>query len=321
MPSSAPSGAASLSPTLASSNVPSLALSSSPSVMPTDLPTTSLPVISMFHFGILGVCVRSASFDESFITGITNALSLSALAVSDIAIIGDSIGKCAEDGVVRRRFLRGVRSLGAGDTLSVIVAIEAKVEDSVLLNALLERTSIIEANLPVGAEVNSIEANEPSPVPSNSPSFAPSSMQGRPFEITTIFEGFDDKISKNWCLTAETKSFGSNLHMRPCISYDSLSENLQLFSMDEYGQMKLAGPEDGYCLSFYSMFLTLASCESSVSPDKQFSVNNSAGYISQTKNGETYRIGFDGDKKFQNVRLYRIGSMNRSLDKWRIVYE
>jgi hypothetical protein len=274
----------------------------------------------MFQFGILGVCVRSASFDESFITGITKALSLPALAVSDISIIGDSIGKCAEDGGIRRRFLRDVRSLSAGDTLNIIVAIEAKVEDSVLLNALHERTSIIEDNLPVGAEVNSIEVNEPSPVPSNSPSFAPSSMQGRPFEITTIYEGFDVK-PKNWCLTAETKSFGSNLHMRPCQSYDSLSENLQLFSMDEYGQVKLAGPEDGFCLSFYSMFLRLASCSTSVSADKHFIVNNAAGYISQTKNGETYRIGFDPDKKYQSVRLYRVGSFNRNLDKWRIVYE
>ena len=73
-------------------------------------------------------------------------------------------------------------------------------------------------------------------------------MQGRPFEITTTFEGFDLKTN-NWCLTVETKSFGSNLHMRPCQSYDSLEENLQLFSTDEYGQVKLAGPEDGFCLS------------------------------------------------------------------------
>lgn len=274
----------------------------------------------MFQFEILGVCVRSASFDESLITGITKALSLPALAVSDISIIGDSIGKCAEDGGIRRHFLRNVCSLSAGDTLNVLVAIEARVEDYVLLNALHERTSIIEDNLPVGAEVNSIEVNEPSPVPSNSPSLSPSSMQGRPFEITTTFEGFDLKTN-NWCLTVETKSFGSNLHMRPCQSYDSLEENLQLFSTDEYGQVKLAGPEDGFCLSFYSIALMLAPCATTVNADKHFTVNNAAGYISQTKFGQSYRIGFNPHRRYERVSLYKVGSFNRNLDKWRIVYE
>jgi len=272
----------------------------------------------MFHFRILGACETSASFDESFITGITNALSLPALTVSDIAIIGDSIGKCAKDGGIRRRFLRDVRSLGTGDSLNITVAIEAKVEGPVLLNTLTERTSIIETNLPVGVEVNSIESYEPSPLPSNNPSFAPSSMQGRPFQIISIFEEFD---SRNWCLTAETKSFESKLHMRPCKSYDSLSENLQLFSIDEYGQVKLAGPKEGFCLSFFSKLLLLASCENSFSADKQFSVNNPAGYVSQTKNGEMYQAGFDVTRRLSSIRRYKKGSLNRSLDKWRIVYE
>lgn len=153
---------------------------------------------------------------------------------------------------------------------------------------------------------------------SNIPSSSPSSEYDQVFQIKSTYSEFDS--SKEWCLTAEWKGIGSKLHVRPCLSYPSLSENLQLFATDEYGQLKLAGPPDGYCVTATSRLVKLENCETTVVANKQFTVDASGGKLSQTKRGQTYYLGFANDKMLSRIRLFKEGFFNDSFDKWSVVY-
>jgi len=170
-------------------------------------------------------------------------------------------------------------------------------------------------------------SNKPSQVPSSSES--PSSGYDRVFQIKSLYSEFDS--SKQWCLTAEMKNYESKLRVRPCESYTSLSNNLQLFTTDVFGQLKLAGSQDGFCLASASRTIQLEGCDTVIIENKQFALDtllentqsaaDTAGdKLSQTKNGQIYYVGFESDKRFSRIRLYKKGSFNKSLDKWSVVY-
>jgi hypothetical protein len=168
-------------------------------------------------------------------------------------------------------------------------------------------------------------SDQPSKLPSNlpslsnSPSASPSSEFDRVFQITTTFDGFDDR---EWCLTAASKSVGpgSKLYVRPCVYYDTFSENLQLFTTDQFGELLLAGPGDGFCVKSQSRLIRLDNCVSTDVPESiKFSLSGD-GYLAQLKFGNTFYIGFDTDKRFSRVRLYKQGAFNQSVDKWKLVY-
>jgi len=146
---------------------------------------------------------------------------------------------------------------------------------------------------------------------------SPSSQYDRVFQIKTTFNEFDS--SREWCLTAEFKEISSKLYVRPCKSYADIKDNLQLFASDEYGQLKLAGPSEGFCVASTSRLVEFDNCESNVNERKQITVGTD-GRLTQYKGGQTYLFGFDPDKRFSRLRLYKLGSFNESLDKWSVVY-
>ena len=158
-------------------------------------------------------------------------------------------------------------------------------------------------------------SNQPSL--SKIPSSPPSSKDDRVFQIKSTYSGFDS--SKQWCLTAANKEIGSKLHVRPCVSYASLSDNLQLFASDEFGQLKLAGPQYGYCVASISRLIQLEDCAITIVENienKQFTVDFLGGKLSHTKSDQIYYLGFENGKRFSRIRLFKKGSFNESLDKW-----
>jgi len=172
-------------------------------------------------------------------------------------------------------------------------------------------------------------SDQPSKLPSsqpslsNSPSANPSSEFDRVFQIKSTFVAF----GSNWCLTAADKNIGSKLHVRPCKYYATEAENLQLFSRDQYGQLALEGPPNGgsgYCVQSTSRSVQLKTCEipeagEELSEGLVVSVLND-GKLGQMKSGQQFFIGFDTEKRFSRVRLYKLGAFNDSLDKWNLVY-
>ena len=158
-----------------------------------------------------------------------------------------------------------------------------------------------------------------SPSVSANPSLSnqPSSKYDRVFQIKSTYSGFDS--SKQWCLTAAIKDIGSKLHVRPCVSYASFSDNLQLFASDEFGQLKLAGPQNSYCVASTSRLIQLEDCAINIVENienKQFTVDFLGGKLSHTKFGKIFNLGFPNGKRFSRMRLFKEGTFNESLDKW-----
>ena len=186
------------------------------------------------------------------------------------------------------------------------------------------KPSALPSNVPSTSMLPSIN-----PSNSSAPSQNPSSHLDKEFEIRSAFNKFDP--ARKWCLTAETKTFGSvsKIHVRPCgQSYETRSENLQLWKMDEFGQIKLAGPTaEFFCIKSMSRTLTLASCSSSSVEEVLSSVEEALTFqltgteIKQTRNNSIFLVGFDTLRKFSRLRLFKEASLNESLDKWRVRYE
>ena len=110
------------------------------------------------------------------------------------------------------------------------------------------------------------------------------------------------------------------LHVMPCRSYDSRSENMQLWKFTSTGKLTLAGKAEGeFCVKSTYRQLTLDVCGDS-NDTSVINFGFEDGRITQTKNSKTWEVGFDPDRRFERVRLYRSGAWNESLDKWVIRY-
>ncbi|GFH55187.1 hypothetical protein CTEN210_11663 [Chaetoceros tenuissimus] len=93
-------------------------------------------------------------------------------------------------------------------------------------------------------------SSQPSALPSVSlvPSTLPSATADKEFQLISTFGPFGEDTEKKWCLTA---SETSKLHVRPCRTYESRSEDLQLWKFTEAGGLKLAGKAIGeFCVKF-----------------------------------------------------------------------
>ena len=117
--------------------------------------------------------------------------------------------------------------------------------------------------------------------------------------------------------------------MRPCKSYSG-DINLQKWKRDVYGQLLLADPSDnpGYCIKSTGRKLYLNSCQDGegVATDSymQFMLDTDEdageGTIAQVKNNISFYVGFDPSRRFSRLRLYKKGTINNSLNKWKVVY-
>ena len=158
-------------------------------------------------------------------------------------------------------------------------------------------------------------STQPSDVPSVSiaPSASPSAVVDKEFQLISTYGKFGED-SKDWCLTAFDDA---KLHVRPCGSYDSDS---QLWKFTSTGKLTLADRAEGeFCVRTTFRQLSLDTCGDS----NDVSVMNFAykdGSITHTKNDKTWKVGFDPEKRFERVRLYRDGTLNEVLDKWDIRY-
>ena len=158
-----------------------------------------------------------------------------------------------------------------------------------------------------------------SPTQTSQPSDTPTLIEQREFKLMSRFEKFD--LTREWCLTAFKKEYGSKVFIRPCKIYESKVENLQLWRFDSSSKLMLAGSlnEEGsgkFCLKSNSKSLTLQSCteegESNV-----WSFENNA--ILQVKKSKKYKIGFDPESRYERLHLFRDGSLNPTLQKWNLV--
>ena len=83
----------------------------------------------------------------------------------------------------------------------------------------------------------------------------------------------------------------------------------------------LAGPtQNPWCLRSMSRTVFLDNCSAETDPADEFTFDVSDNKIVQQKNGKTFYVGFDPDRKFSKQKLYKMGTFNESLDKWRITY-
>ncbi|GFH49908.1 serine/threonine-protein kinase PAK 2-like isoform X1 [Chaetoceros tenuissimus] len=168
------------------------------------------------------------------------------------------------------------------------------------------------------------ETNSPSNPPSQSPSIlvpstSPSSMTSaevnKEIQIISTFRTFGDDTTSDWCLSASTSTQGSKLYVKECLASDS---NLQLWKFTSEGHMTLARMGD-FCVKSTFAQLTLENCgDASDITIINFEFRN--GSITQTKNSNVWRIGFDPENSSGRLQLYRNGILNDSLDKWNVVY-
>jgi hypothetical protein len=256
--------------------------------------------------------------------------SLTYVIVADIKLEGDSLVETIGDALVGQTLASGVSANG----VEVVEPSDAPSDvPSLSMNpsaAPSDLPSVSSSSSP--SDVPSLSMNpsaapsdRPSKLPSNqpslssSPSSSPSSQFDLVFQIKSTFSGF---ASTEWCLTVENKNLFSKLHVRPCKFYSNVRDNLQLFATDVYGQLKLKGPNDQYCVASTSRLVQTQGCEGLsgvVDESLQISVLRD-GKLGQFKAGQQFFLGFDPEKRFSRIRLYKAGTFNTSLDKWNIVY-
>ena len=132
--------------------------------------------------------------------------------------------------------------------------------------------------------------------------------------------------SYDWCLTAQSKTYGlgtSKLFMRPCKSYPTEADNLQVWKQDRAGQIKLAGPVEGYCITSWNFGLGLDSCGiecvDEIDSKKRFSLINRPGRIAHTKNNRHFVAGMlDPTMKYSRLMLFKLGVINSSTENWEV---
>ena len=180
--------------------------------------------------------------------------------------------------------------------------------------------------IPSDSTVTNSPSIQPSQSPSQSPSVlasstSPSTMTSaevnRELQIMSTFGAFGDDSTLDWCLTAAANTHGSELYVKECLASNDI---LQVWKFTSEGQLTLARMTEGeFCVKSTFAQLTLESCgDSSDFTLINFALRN--GSITQTKNSNVWRVGFDPENPFGRLQLYRNGILNESLDKWNIVY-
>ncbi len=177
----------------------------------------------------------------------------------------------------------------------------------------------LESVVGIEVEVNFSPSASPSKSPSTTPTESPSAFFDREFQITTTFDKFDFSAGQTWCATPKDVSATSIIRMRPCKSYSSTETNVQLWKRTTLG-IRLARPTGDLCLMKNSLFLRLGICGSDT--DRfSFNVDDDAGTISIIgQNGKNFFIGYDPQRKFSQLRLYKRGAINPTLTLWETVY-
>jgi hypothetical protein len=173
----------------------------------------------------------------------------------------------------------------------------------------------------------SVPSQAPSDKPTHSiaPSSKPSALYDQVFQITTSYAEFD--VDSDWCLTASSlvhgSTSGSKIYVRRC----DPTNMLQLWSIDEYSQLKLAAfPNNPSCITTESARrIFVGACENELNPSKTFTIlddeeNANGQWIKQTKSAVDLYIGVDPERKFARTHLFRKEIINGSLNQWKVVY-
>jgi hypothetical protein len=93
------------------------------------------------------------------------------------------------------------------------------------------------------------------------------------------------------CLSA---TFMGKIVVKPCItSIDSPLRTHQIWTMDDFGQLKLAGMGDDICAASISRKLVTTTCPTTPDATMQFLIPDVEGPIKQKKNGKDFVVGFD----------------------------
>ena len=172
----------------------------------------------------------------------------------------------------------------------------------------------------VSAAPSSRPSSSPSDVPSISsvPSNSPTHDYDTEFQIRTTYDRFSYSDSTNWCATPDGLANDSKIKMRPCKSYNSTETNIQVWSRTNNGQIKLSRPLDNYCLKKSSKVLRLQQC----SPDKEFifTLSDNDNTLKIDISTKTFLVGFDVDRKYSQLRMYKLDTINPSLELWETKY-
>ena len=217
---------------------------------------------------------------------------------------------------------------------NIISGIENAVQNGTLVKLINDKAEEQNVNSLAEASVNtesletavSIEIVTVTSVPSSQPSISPSSVPttalttyyDKEFQIRTSYHRFDYS-SNDWCATPAFLANDSKIKMRPCKSYSSTETNIQVWKRTSDGQIKLSRPNDNYCLKkSSSTVLRLDQC--SGDNELKFTLNDDTHELTIDTNAKTFLVGFDVDRKFSQLRLYKFGSINPSLETWEIKY-
>jgi hypothetical protein len=166
--------------------------------------------------------------------------------------------------------------------------------------------------------ITSAPSSQPSISPSSVPTTAPTIYYDKEFQIRTSYHRFDYS-SNDWCATPAFLANDSKIKMRPCKSYSSTETNIQVWKRTTDGQIKLSRPNDNYCLKkFSSTVLRLNQC--SGDDELKFTLDDDTHELTIDTNAKTFLVGFDVDRKFSQLRLYKLGSINPSLETWETKY-
>ena len=156
-----------------------------------------------------------------------------------------------------------------------------------------------------------------SPSISSAPSCAPvASFQGG-YRLSNTY---NDK-----CLTVATLTDGAKIVMRPCVTppgacepvdHTTVTHKKQVWESTADGRIKLYAAN--YCLRRHKTFGLQAS-ECHTDDQFKFALNDTSGNVVTTVitvNGYPLVVGFDPNKPFGLVRLYKVGTLNPTLGKW-----
>ena len=135
---------------------------------------------------------------------------------------------------------------------------------------------------------------------------APSSLSPSKSPIASTMR-FQIKSSSydSLCLSA---TFTNKLAMRPCVqSIHNPLHKFQIWTIDDIGQLKLAGVVDDLCAASVSRKLIATTCPNVPVATMQFLIPDAEGPIMQNKNGKEFVVGFDMNRGRStiHVRLFQ----------------
>jgi len=169
------------------------------------------------------------------------------------------------------------------------------------------------------AEASAVPSSQPSIFPSSVPNTSPTGYYEKEFQIRTTYHRLNYTSNSNWCATPEGLANDSKIKMRPCKSYSSTETNIQVWERTIDGQIKLSRPNDNYCLQkSSSTVLRLNQC--SGDDELKFTLDDDAHKLAIDVSTNTFLVGFDIDRKYSQLRLYKLGSVDPSLESWETKY-